>query len=222
MGPPSFRWIPIVPTFNPTSPYSTPLGFNSTPTFVGIIFDGTLSFYKHASLPNASLLLHLKALRCISAFSWGPSYESHSMYKLLLWPLFTFASSKWFTILRNFQYQQVETPSPVIPSPVNSRSLLFYFSDVQLILSISHSDSFLPVFLLADPFSPNFLFYFRFGRLKVISRLSKSSWKTCMYESTCPLILSSSSPREALVAYSPPSPLATHLSSMWSSLFIPF
>ena len=52
------------------------LHFNPTPTFLGVTFDRTLSFSKHVSSLKAKFFPHLKALRCISASSWGPSKES--------------------------------------------------------------------------------------------------------------------------------------------------
>ena len=55
------------------------LCFNPTPTFLGVTFDRTLSFSKHVSSLKAKFFPHLKALRCISASSWGPSKESLSL-----------------------------------------------------------------------------------------------------------------------------------------------
>ena len=49
------------------------LRFNPTPTFLGVTFDRTLSFFKHVSSLKAKFFPRLKALRCISAPSWGPS-----------------------------------------------------------------------------------------------------------------------------------------------------
>ena len=43
------------------------LRFNPTPTFLGVTFDRTLSFSKHASSLKAKFFPRLKALRCISA-----------------------------------------------------------------------------------------------------------------------------------------------------------
>ena len=48
------------------------LRFNPTSTFLGVTFDRTLSFSKHASLLKAKFLPRLKALHYISASSWGP------------------------------------------------------------------------------------------------------------------------------------------------------
>ena len=62
---------------------SSRLRFNPTPTFLGVTFDRTLSFSKHVSLLKAKFFPHLKALRCIFAFSLGPSKGSLSvLYKL--------------------------------------------------------------------------------------------------------------------------------------------
>ena len=49
------------------------LHFNPTPTFLGITFDRTLSFSKDVSSLKAKFFPCLKAFRCISASSWGPS-----------------------------------------------------------------------------------------------------------------------------------------------------
>ena len=49
------------------------LHFNPTPTFLGVTFDRTLSFFKDVSSLKAKFFPRLKALRCISASSWGPS-----------------------------------------------------------------------------------------------------------------------------------------------------
>ena len=61
------------------------LRFNPTPTLLGVTFDCTLSFSKHAPLLKAKFFPRLKALRCISASSWDPSKESLSvLYKVFL------------------------------------------------------------------------------------------------------------------------------------------
>ena len=76
------------------------LHFNPTPTFLGVTFDRTLSFTKHVSLLKAKFFPRLKALRCISASSWGPAKESLSvLYKSFLRSLFTYASPGWFPFL---------------------------------------------------------------------------------------------------------------------------
>ena len=73
---------------------------NSTPTFLGVTFDRTLSFTKHVSSLKAKFFPRLKALRCISASSWGPSKESLSvLYKSFLQSFLTYASPGWFSFL---------------------------------------------------------------------------------------------------------------------------
>ena len=74
--------------------------FNPTPIFLGVTFDRTLSFCKHVSSLEAQFFPRLKALRCISASSWGPTKESLSLlYKAFLRSLLTYASSRWFPFL---------------------------------------------------------------------------------------------------------------------------
>ena len=76
------------------------LHYNPTPTFLGVIFDRTLSLFKHVSLLKAKFFPRLKALRCISASSWDPSKESLSLlYKSFLCPLLTYPSPGWFPFL---------------------------------------------------------------------------------------------------------------------------
>ena len=66
------------------------LRFNPTSTFLGVTFDRTLSFSKHVSSLKAKFFPHLKALRCISASSCGPSKESLCvLYKSFLRSLLT-------------------------------------------------------------------------------------------------------------------------------------
>ena len=76
------------------------LRFNPTPTFLGVIFDRTLSFSKQVSSLKTKFFPRLKALRCISASSWGPSKESLSLlYESFLRSLLTYASPGWFPFL---------------------------------------------------------------------------------------------------------------------------
>ena len=76
------------------------LRLNSTPTFLGVTFDRTLSFSKHVSSLKAKFFPCLKVLHWISAFSWGPSKESLSLlYKAFLRRLLTYASHGWFPFL---------------------------------------------------------------------------------------------------------------------------
>ena len=85
------------------------LRFNKTPTFLGVTFDRTLSFSKHVSLLKAKFFPRLKALRCISASSWGRSKESLSLlYKSVLRPLLTYASPGWFPFLSATNFTKLE------------------------------------------------------------------------------------------------------------------
>ena len=101
------------------------LHFNFTPTFLGVTFDCTLSFSKHVSSLKAKFFPRLKALRCISASSWGPSKESLSLlYKAFLRPLLIYASPIWFSLLAlpispnwNASTKRLVTPSPAASHP---------------------------------------------------------------------------------------------------------
>ena len=86
------------------------LCFNPIPTFLGITFDHTLSFFKHVSLLKAKFFPCLKALRCISASSWGPSKETLSvLYKSFLRSLLTYASPGWFPFLSATNLTRLES-----------------------------------------------------------------------------------------------------------------
>ena len=85
------------------------LCFNPTPTFLGVIFNRTLSFSKHVSLLKATFFPCLKTLHCISASSWGPSNESLSLLcKAVHRPLLTYASPGWFPFLSDTNITKLE------------------------------------------------------------------------------------------------------------------
>ena len=89
--------------------FGSRLRFNPTPTFLGVTFDRTLSFSKHVSSLKAKFFPRLKALRCISASSWGPSKESLSfLYKSFLRSLLTYASPGWFPFLSGTNFTKLE------------------------------------------------------------------------------------------------------------------
>ena len=70
---PSSQWIFPQATLQPNLLLlGSRLRFNSTPIFLGVTFDRTLSFSKHASSLKAKFFPRLKALRCISASSLAP------------------------------------------------------------------------------------------------------------------------------------------------------
>ena len=85
------------------------LRFNPTPTFLRVAFDRTLSFSKHVSSLKAKFFPRLKALRCISASSCGPSKESlFILYKSCLRLLLTYASPGWFPFLIATKFTKLE------------------------------------------------------------------------------------------------------------------
>ena len=93
------------------------LRFNPTPTFLGVTFDRTLSFTKHVSLLKAKFFPRLKALRCISASSWGPSKESLSfLYKSFLRSLLIYVSAGWFPFLTLLWYHEKNHVSSTLGS----------------------------------------------------------------------------------------------------------
>ena len=111
--PRSSQWIPTKLTFSPNSLLGYCLRFNPTPTFHGVTFDRTLFFSKHVSLLKAKFFPRLKALRCISASSWGPSKEClFLVYKSFLRSLLTYASPGWFPFPKRYQFHQIGTPPP--------------------------------------------------------------------------------------------------------------
>ena len=85
------------------------LRFNPTPTFLGVTLNRTLSFSKHVSSLKAKFFPRLKALRCISASSWGPSKKPLSvLYKSFLRSLLTYASPRWFPFLSATNFTELE------------------------------------------------------------------------------------------------------------------
>ena len=113
------------------------LRFNPTPTFLGVTFDRTLSFSKHVFSLKAKFFPRLKALRCISASSWGPSKGSLSvLYKSFLWSLLTYASPGWFPFLSATNFTESErlhrAASRVITGCLSSFPIPLPFSEVFL------------------------------------------------------------------------------------------
>ena len=76
---------------------NTPLKFNLHPTFLGVIFDCTLSFKHHVLSLRKKFHSRFRAFRSIASASWGPSKESLcTLYKAFMRPIFTYASPGWF------------------------------------------------------------------------------------------------------------------------------
>ena len=181
------------------------LYFYPTPTFLGVTFDRTLSFSKHVSSLKAKFFPRLKTLRCISASSWGPSKESLSVLcKSFLRPLLTYASPGWFPFLSATNFTKLERLHRATsrPSPATSRPPLFHFfseaSLPPLRVTLPHF-----TFLLYERalrFPTSFLIS-GLARLGVKPRLCRSSWRA--FVSTHPLMLPSTSSREARLACPP-------------------
>ena len=115
--------------------FNSCLCFNATPTFLGVTFDRTLFFSKHASLLKAKFFPALKALRCISALSWGPFEESLFCINLLFGPILTYTLPGWFPLLSiiNFTKLNASTKRLVAPSPAASRPPLSHFFSLRLL-----------------------------------------------------------------------------------------
>ena len=190
------------------------LHFNPTPTFLGVTFDDTLSFSKHVSLLKAKFFPRLKALRCISASSWGPSKESLSvLYKSFLHSFLTYASPRWFPFLSTTNLTKLEylhqAASPTITGCLSLSHIPLLLSEASLPplrVTLTHFTLFSYERALRLPTS--FLIS-GLVRLGVKPRLYRSSWRA--FASTHPLMLPSTSSREALLAC-PPFPLWNLLS----------
>ena len=186
--------------------FGSRLCFNPTPTFLGVTFDRTLSFSKHLSSLKAKFFPRLKALRCISASSWGPSKESLSLlYKSFLQPLLTYASPGWFSFLSVTNFNKLErlhgAASRAITSCLSSSPIPLLLSKASLPplrVTLTHFTLFSYERALRLPTS--FLIS-GLARLGMKPRLCRSSWRAFAF--THPLMLPSTSSREALVACPP-------------------
>ena len=205
--PPSSQWIPTKLTSSPTSSYSAPASvLIPLQLFLGITFDHTLSFSKHVSSLKAKFFPRLKALRCISASSWGPSKESLSvLYKSFLRSLLTYASSRWFSFLSATNFTKLErlhrTASGAITGCLSSSPILLLLSEASLPpprVTLTHFTlfSYERALRLPTSFPISGL-----ARLGVKPRLCRSSWRALA--STHPLMLPSTCSREAVVACPP-------------------
>ena len=185
------------------------LRFNPTQTFLGVTFDRTLSFTKHVSSLKAKFFPRLKALRCISASSWGPSKESLSvLYKSFLRSLLTYASPGWFPFLSATNITKLErlhrAASRAITGCLSSSPIPLLLTEASLPplrVTLTHFTLFSHerALLLPTSFPISGL-----ARLGVKPRLCRSSWRA--FASTHPLMLPSTCSREALVACPPSLP----------------
>ena len=180
------------------------LRFNPTPTFLVVTFDRTLSFSKHVTSLKAKFSPRLKALRCISASSWGPSKESLSvLYKSFFRSLFTYVSPGWFPFLSATNLTKLErlhqTASRAITGCLSSSPISLLLSEASpLRVTLIHFTlfSYERALHLPTSFPISGL-----ARLGVKPRLCRSSWRA--FASTYPLMLPSTCSREALVACPP-------------------
>ena len=201
----SSQWIPTKLTSSPTSSYSAPASASiPLQLFLGSPTTALFSFSKHVSSLKAKFFPRLKALRCIYASSFGPSKEPLSLlYKAFLRPLLTYASFRWF--LMRYQFYQIGTPPPsgqcAITGCLSSSLiplLLFEASLTLLRVTLTHFTflSYERALRLTISFPISGL-----ARLGVKPRLCRSSQRA--FASTHPLVLPSTSPREALLACPP-------------------
>ena len=182
------------------------LRFNPTPTFLGVTFDRTLSFSKHVSSLKAKFFPRIKAIRCISASSWGPSKESLSvLYKSFLQSLLTYASLGWFPFLSATNITKLEclhrVASRAITGCLSSCPIPLLLSEASLPslrVTLTHFTllSYERALCLPTSFPISGM-----ARLEVKPRLSRSSWRALA--STHPLMLPSTCSREALLACPP-------------------
>ena len=182
------------------------LHFNPTPTFLGVTFDLTRSFTKHVSSLKAKFFPRLKALRCISASSWGPSKESLSvLYKSFLRPLLTYASPGRFLFLSTTNITKLErlhrAASCAITGCLSSFPIPLLLTKaslppLQVTLTQFTLFSYERALRLSTSFPISGL-----ARLGVKPRLCRSSWRA--FASTHPLMLPSTCSREALLACPP-------------------
>ena len=182
------------------------LRFNPALTLLGVTFDRTLSFFKHVSSLKAKFFPRLKALRCISATSRGPSKESLSLlYKFFLQLYLAYASPRWFSFLSATNFTKLErlhrAASRAITGCLSSSPiplLLFEASLPPLRVTLTHITlfSYERALRLPTSFAISGL-----ARLGVKPRLCRSSWRA--FASTHPLMLPSTCSREALVACHP-------------------
>ena len=195
------------------------LRFNPTPTFLGVTFDRTLSLCKHVSSLKDKFFPFLKAFRCISASSWGPSKESLSLlYKSFLRSLLTYASPGWFPFLSATNITKLEhlhrAASRAITGCLSSSPIPLLLTEASLPplrVTLTHFTLFSYERALRLPTSFSISGLVRLG---VKLRLCRWSWRALA--STHPLMLPSSCSRKALVAW-PPCPPSFTVESTFSS-----
>ena len=157
----------------------------------------------------AKFFPRLKALRCISACSCGPSKESLTLlYKAFLRSPLTYASPGWFPFLSVTNITKLESlhraSSRAITGCLSSSHIPLLLSEGSLLplrITLTHfaQSSYERALRLPISFPISGL-----ARHGVKPKLYRSSWRA--FASTQPLMLPSTSPREALLACSPSPP----------------
>ena len=148
----------------------------------------------------------LKPLRCMSASSCGTSKDSLSvLYKAFLRPLLTYASPGWFPFSSVTNLTKLErlhrAASRTITSCLSSSPIPLLLPEGFLpLLRVSLTHFTLSSYEWALRL-PTFFSISGLARFGVKPRLCRSSWRA--FASTHPLMLPSTSPREALLACSP-------------------
>ena len=154
---------------------------------------------------KAKFFPRLKALRCISASSWGPSKQFLSvLYKALLRLLFTYASPGWFPFLRATNITKLErlhrAASRAIIGCLSSSPIPLLLTEASLPLRVTLTYFTLFSYERALRLPTSFLIS-GLARHGVKPRLCRSSWRALA--STYPLMLPSTCSREALLACPP-------------------
>ena len=200
---PSFQWIPTKLTSSPTSSYLAPASV-STPLQLVLRSPSTALFpFLNVSSLRAKFFPRLKALRCISASSWGPSKESLSLlYKPFIRSLLTYTSPGRFPFPSAANVTKLErlhrAASRATTGCLSSSRIPLLLSEASLPplrVTLTHFALLLYERALRLPTS---LPISGLARLGVKPRLCRSSWRA--FASTHPHMLSSTSPREALLA----------------------
>ena len=203
----SSQWIPTRLTSNPTSSYSAPASVSiPLQLFSGSPLTALFPLLNMYLRWRPSFSPRLKALRCISASSWGPSKESLSLlYKSFLRPLFTYASPGWFPFLSATNLTKLErlqrAASRAITGCLSSSPIPLLLTEVSLPplrVTLTHFTflSYERALRLPTSFPISSL-----ARLGVKPRLCRSFWKA--FASTHPLMLPPTCSREALFACPP-------------------
>ena len=137
MRSPSSQWIPTKLISSPSCLYSTPASVSiPLQLFMGSPSTALFPLSKHVSSLKAKFFPRLKALRCMSASSWGPSKESLSLlYKSFPRLLLTYASPGWFSFLSApiLPHWNASIERPVAPSPAASRPPLSHCFSARLL-----------------------------------------------------------------------------------------